>query len=59
MNVFVREDKIFGDFLYTVLVDGEVYHRMMLYTGPPLTPSELEDMAAYYREALDTWPDAC
>ena len=52
-DVYVRAFKYGGSWIYQVMVDGKVYDTMTLWTGPPLTQSQLIDVAQGYEEALD------
>ena len=50
MDVYVTESHPF----YQVWVDGVVFDSFTSKFGPPLTWSQQWDVAAGYREALDT-----
>ena len=44
--------------VYVVYVDGEVFDTLFQYAGDPLTFSEMQDMAALYKESLEGWEQA-
>ena len=55
MDVYVQKNKLFGDYLYVVYMDGQVIEKLFLYTHPPLSWSDQLDMARLYQEALEYW----
>jgi hypothetical protein len=51
MDVHLTEANLFGEYLYQVWVDGEVYDKF--FSKTPLTNSQMIDVAAGYREGLE------
>lgn len=49
-DVYVTGDKVFGEWLYRVMVDGKVYDSF--FSPTPLTNSDMIDVATSYREGL-------
>jgi hypothetical protein len=52
-DVYVTEANMGGWYMYFVFVDGCKYDEMIALNGHRLTWAEQNDMASYYREALD------
>lgn len=52
MDVHLTETKLFGEFLYQVWYEGQVYDHF--FSKTPLTRSEMVDVARGYEEGLDT-----
>ena len=52
VDVELRETNLFGQYLYRLYVDGEKYDQF--FSRTPLSWSDQNDVASYYREALTT-----
>lgn len=51
-DVYVSDNSYGGIYFYTVMVNGKPYDTFDLRMPPPLTHSQLVDVARYYEEAL-------
>lgn len=51
MDIHVTSSRVFHDWIYQVWVDGKVYDT--LFTRKWITQSQMDDIAAGYREYLE------